>query len=240
MTSIKPVDRTSLPVSPGNEEIPLPSVSGLSAAVLLGAAAGIALLLGVIPALATSASGPEPKVYWYLSRSSAIVSYVLLWLSTAFGLLISTKLSRSWPGAGRAVLWHQDLTLAGLGTALFHALVLLGDRFIGFSPTQLLVPFASGYQPVMVGLGQLALYLGLAVWLSFYFRARIGTRAWRLLHYLGFVVVLLALLHGIGSGSDSANRWVATLYWATGGGLLFLTLARLLLKGVPPAKARAS
>ena len=88
---------------------------------------------------------------------------------------------RAAPGGPTAVDLHQYCGLLGLGFALFHALVLLGDRYVGYTPPQLLVPFASlPYRPLAVGLGQIALYLGLLVGLSFYVRQHIGFRAWRL------------------------------------------------------------
>ena len=40
-------------------------------------------------------AGVEPKAYWYLSRSSAIVAYILLWISMVLGLAITNKLALS-------------------------------------------------------------------------------------------------------------------------------------------------
>ena len=43
-------------------------------------------------------------------------------------------------------------TSLALAFALFHALILLGDRYIGYSPATLLLPFAShDYRPISVG-----------------------------------------------------------------------------------------
>jgi len=90
--------------------------------------------------------------------------------------------------------------------------VLLGDRYIQAPPAQALVPFGyKSYAPVWVGLGQIGLY-GLAlVGLSFYVKPLTGRRVWRAMHSLSFAVFLLALLHGIGSGSDSTSAWTQCL-----------------------------
>ena len=111
------------------------------------------------PSLAASLLGSSPKAYWYLSRATAFVALGLLWLSMVMGLLISDKIARAWPGAQAAFSIHEYVSLLGLGFAAFHALILLGDRYIGYDLRQILLPFASeGYRPLWIGLGQLGLY----------------------------------------------------------------------------------
>lgn len=206
---------------------------GTLALLLLSAALGAflagAALPGWLPGLANTFVGAEPKAYWYLSRASALVAYGLVWLSMVLGVLITNKLARLWPGGPVAYDVHQHASLLGLVFALFHALILVGDRYIGYSLSQVLMPFASdAYRPLWVGLGQVAFYLLAIVGLSFYIRRLIGPRLWRAIHYLSFVVFGLALLHGIFSGTDSAAAGVRLFYWASGASLLFFTLYRLM------------
>jgi predicted ferric reductase len=201
---------------------------GLLLGTVVGALAVVALPAWM-PGLSASLLSAEPKAYWYLARSSALAAYGLLWLAMLFGLLMSGRLARLWPGGPTAFELHQHASLLGLALALFHALILLGDRYVTATPAQVLIPFAySGFAPLWVGLGQLGLY-GLAlVGLSFYVRERIGRRAWRLVHALSFVVFALALAHGVMSGSDSEALWARALYWGSGGSVLFLTIYRVL------------
>lgn len=208
---------------------------GIVLAAILGAFAAIVVLPAWLPGLSASLLGAEPKAYWYLSRSSAFVAYILLWLSMVFGLLMTNKLARVWPGGPTAFDLHQHTSLLGLAFALFHALILLGDRYIQATLAHVLVPFQySGYEPFWVGLGQLGFY-GLAiVSLSFYVKDRIGRRAWRLLHFLSFAVFALALLHGIWSGSDSQSDLARVIYWGSGGSALFLTVYRVLVSLARP------
>jgi predicted ferric reductase len=204
-------------------------VGWFAAAVLIGALAAVAVLPVWLPALSAATTGVEPKIYWYLSRSSAFVAYVLLWASMAFGLGMTNKLARLWPGAPTTFELHQLTGLLGLGFALLHALALLGDRYIGYSLAGLLVPFAStGYRPEWVGLGQIALYGAALVGLTFYVRKYIGQRAWRAIHFLSFGVFALALVHGITSGTDTGEPWAVALYWGSAAILLFLTIYRIL------------
>jgi predicted ferric reductase len=145
------------------------------------------------------------------------------------GLLITNRTAKLWPGGPLAFDLHQYTSLLGLVFALFHGLILLGDRYIDYTLVQLLVLFASaGYKPLAVGIGQLAFWLLLLLALSFYIRQQIGRQVWRALHLSSFAVFLLALLHGITSGTDSGTAWAAALYWISGGSVLFLTVYRVL------------
>ena len=154
-------------------------------AVTLGALAAAIVLPNWLPGLSQSLLGTEPKAYWYLSRASALVAYGLLWLSMALGLIITNKLARLWPGGPIAFDLHQFASLLGLAFALFHALILMGDKYIQYNLAQVLVPFNSaGYKPVWVGAGQIGLYLLAIVGLSFYIRKRLTQRRWRAIHYL--------------------------------------------------------
>jgi predicted ferric reductase len=201
--------------------------------LLLAATAGAMVAILVIPiwlpGLSASMGGSAPQAFWFLSRSSASVAYALLWLSMASGLMISNKMARLWPGGPVAFDLHQYASLLGLAFALFHALILMGDHYIHFGLRQVLVPFSSAeYRPVWVGLGQVAFYIMAVVALSFDIRRRIGNRSWRLIHYLSFAMYLLALLHGIFSGTDSGTAWASYMYWISGSVFLFLLIYRLL------------
>jgi predicted ferric reductase len=205
------------------------------AATLVALAIGIVLVMAVLIVrpewldwMQASLTGAEPKVYWYLSRASAVVSYAMVWASMVLGLAITNKLARLWPGGPTFVALHEHTSWLGLVFALFHALVLMGDAYIGYTLDQVLIPFASAaYRPLWVGLGQLALYLLALVVLSFYARRWIGQRLWRSLHYLSFVVFALGLVHGLLSGTDSANAWVSGMYWASAASVVGLSVFRV-------------
>src|SRR5574337_971091 len=191
---------------------------------------------GTLQGLTASLAGAEPKVYWYLSRSAAFVSYGLLWCSMILGLAITNKLARVWPGGPTFAALHEHTGLLGLGFGVFHALALLGDHYIGYSLAEVLVPFAGlNYRPLWVGIGQIALYLTALVTLRFYVRRWIGQRRWRLIHYLSFVVFVLALIHGLFSGTDSASLLILMMYWAS-----FVSVMGLIIYRALSAVARQS
>jgi predicted ferric reductase len=213
----------------------------LALAVLTGMAAGGLALGAWLPGLTASMSGADAKVFWYLSRSSAFAAYGLLWLSMILGLLLTNRMARLWPGGPAAYDLHQYASWLGLAMSLFHALILLGDGFLRYDLGQILVPFGSTpYRLVWVGLGQVTLYgLGLVTW-SFYAKRWLGPLGWRIVHALSFGLFILALLHGVLSGTDSAVLAVQRFYWATGASVLFLALYRVLLSRTPGHGASAS
>jgi len=196
-------------------------------ACLSGLLVAVLLLPTFLPNMAFSLSGDAPKAYWYLSRATAFVSLSLLWLSMALGLGITNKMARLWPGMPATFAMHEYVSLLGLAFALFHALVILGDRYINFTLLQILVPFSTlEYRPFWVGIGQIGFYIWVIVAGSFYIRPWIGQKSWRLLHYASFGLYLLGIMHGIFSGTDTSMNWAQNYYWFSFGSLIFLAFMR--------------
>ena len=210
-------------------------------AMIIGSLLAILVLPKWLPNMATSLTGTDPKVYWYLSRGTAFVSLSILWLSTALGLGMTNKLARLWPGAQTTFAMHEYVSLLGLAFAIFHGLVLLGDRYINFTVAQIFMPFSTiNYRPYWVGVGQIGFYVWVIVALSFYIRRIIGQKTWRVIHYLSLAVYVMGLAHGLFSGTDSTTNWAYWYYWISGGSLLFLLIYRIvntiIEKLTPPTK----
>lgn len=203
-------------------------------AIAIGTLLAVTLLPTWLPNLTASLLGPDPKAYWYLSRGTAFVSMSLLWVSMAFGLTITNKMAKLWPGAPTAFAVHEFVSLLGIAFAMFHGLILMGDRFINFTFTQVAIPFASiGFKPLWVGLGQIGFYVWLLVALSFYIRSRIGQKTWRAIHFASFLTYVAALVHGLMSGTDTSALWAQWYYWISGGSLLFLLMYRVIVSMFP-------
>ena len=227
---------------PGDEaRIAPPPAPGTVLLTGLAIAAGVLAAAFVLPAwlpgLSESLLGPNPKAYWYLSRASGLVAFGLVWLSMVWGVLLTSRAARWWPGVASAGDIHQHVSLLGLGFGLFHGLILLGDRYADYSLTQLLVPFAtSAYRPLWVGIGQLGFYALAIVALSFYLRPWLSNRAWKAIHFMSFGVYLSALAHGALSGTDSGVPLIRLFCWSSAGLLLFLTIYRILVSRFSPAR----
>lgn len=169
----------------------------------------------------------EQIPFWNVSRASGIIAYLLLWLSVVWGLLITNKMSQSF-GALAVVDLHEFVSLLGLAFALVHVAVLLGVRYIQYTPLQIVVPFTSwNYEPFWVGLGQIAFYLLIPVTFSFYVRRWIGYNAWRWIHYGSFITYSLVTVHSLLAGTDTKTLAMFLMYAATGAVVFFLTLYRV-------------
>ena len=170
----------------------------------------------------------ETKAYWYMARISGFVAYFLFWASTVWGLLLSTKIVKSWLSPIFSFGLHEILSLLGLGFSLFHAFILLGDRYIQFTVAAILIPFAAPYEPFWTGLGQLAIYLNAIIIGSFYVRKWIGQRVWRWLHYTTLAGFVAILAHGLMAGTDSNPLISIVIYFVPASVVLFLLIYRIL------------
>lgn len=149
---------------------------------------------------------------WYLTRGTGIVALLLLTVVLVLGLLGPARISTGdrWPRFTIVAL-HRDLSLLAVFVIVVHVVVAVID---GFAPIGLLdgiVPFVSAYRPIWLGLGALAFDLMLAVVLTSAVRHRLGYRAWRLVHWLSYASWPIAVLHGLGTGSDATAVWALAI-----------------------------
>ena len=56
-----------------------------------------------------------------------------------------------------------------------------------------------------------------------------------MIHTLSFAGFVLALVHGIFSGSDSGSWWASAMYWLAGLSTLALTVYRIAVRRTPVA-----
>lgn len=197
---------------------------------LIGSLLGLWVMKGVASAMAA-----EAPVFWFVSRAAGVVGYVLLWASTAWGILMSSKAVKELVPRPLAFTLHNVTAWLAMGFSAVHAWALLGDRVVSFSLPGILLPFAADYQPALTGLGTLSLYVGLLVSLSFYFSKRIGHRTWRLIHALSYLMFVGITLHGVRLGTDSSTLVMQMIYLLAGGSVLFLTLFRVLIAAIASA-----
>ena len=222
------------PADTGQSALTLSTWMALIVAIAVGALGALVLLPMFSDIFAQSLVGKEAKGYWFLSRASGVVAYVLFWASMMMGLLMSTKTTRLWSTGPTFMAMHEFTSILGLLFAGFHALILLGDAFIQTDVVQILTPFLmdfgkDGAQSIWVGFGQLGFYALALILLSFYVRQRISYGVWRWLHFGTFVAYMLVTVHGMLVGSDSQTTFMLSVYAFTNASILFLTLYRVLL-----------
>jgi hypothetical protein len=177
------------------------------------------------------------KAYWYVARAGGLIAYLLLWLATLWGVMMSSKMAKGMIDATLLYNMHEFLPTLAMVFATLHAAVLMGDAYIGFSLVNLLVPFTTSYRPLWTGLGSVALYLSIALIASFYLKSLVSRKVWRAFHFVTYLAFGLALVHGVMVGTDTGNPVVRWMYILTGAALLFVTLYRILtVRGEAAAK----
>ena len=151
------------------------------------------------------------KELWYLTRGSGVVALLLLTSAVALGVLVSVRLTTSrWPRFAITSL-HRNLTLLAVAFVGLHVVTTVADGYAPIGLKDTIVPFASPYRPIWLGLGAVAFDLLLALVISSYLRRRIGARIWRGVHWLAYAAWPVALVHAFGTGSDARTTWLVAL-----------------------------
>ena len=163
------------------------------------------------------------QALWYVTRAAGLMAYLLLWLSTAWGIAVSSKIFDPALQGAFTYDFHQFISLLSIGFVALHVLVLLGDRYLPFSVAAILVPFAAPYRPLWVGIGVIGFYLTLLVTITFYIRHLIGMKTFRVIHLSSFVGYVFAAIHGLMAGTDSSLLATQLTYAGTTLSIVFLT-----------------
>ena len=166
---------------------------------------------------------------WHITRAAGLTAYMLLWLSTAWGLAVSSKIFEPVLQGTFTYDFHEFLSLLSIGFVVLHVVVLLVDQYLPFSVAAILVPFIAPYRPLWVGIGVIGFYVALLVTVTFYLRARIGMKAFRVLHLASFVSFVFAAVHGLMAGTDSPLAATQLMYAGTTLVIVFLTAYWIML-----------
>lgn len=156
--------------------------------------------------LAVAVTGPS--ALWYLTRSSGLVLLAVLTATVALGIVNRSGWTpRGWPRFVMAGL-HRNLALLGVALSAIHVVTAELDPFAPIGWLAVVVPFLSPYRPLWLGLGTLSLDVVLAVIATSLLRSHLSPRVWRVVHWLAYVAWPVALLHTLGTGTDTRLGWV--------------------------------
>jgi methionine sulfoxide reductase heme-binding subunit len=174
-----------------------------------------------------SASISNGRVLWYLTRATGLVALVLLTISVVMGIVASIGwATERWPRF-LSQRMHRDLSLFCLGFVALHVLSTVSDGYVDIGLSSAFIPFQTSYRPLWISFGALAFDLLLAVMLTSALRRRIGYSSWRIVHWLAYMCWPIALIHSLGSGSDSALPFVIALDVACGAAVVAATVCRV-------------
>jgi sulfoxide reductase heme-binding subunit YedZ len=157
---------------------------------------------------AVAAVSTSPSAFWYLTRGTGTLALFLLTLSVALGVANVRRVRTD--AVPRFVIdaVHRNASLLALAFLFVHIATALFDGYAPIRLISVVIPFGAAYRPLWLGLGAVAFDLMVAVALTSVLRRRLGYGAWRATHWLAYASWPVALLHGLGTGSDAKAHWM--------------------------------
>jgi predicted ferric reductase len=155
------------------------------------------------------------------------VTLLLLTGSVLLGILTAGRFSaQRWPRFLSQGL-HRNLSLLVLVFLVLHVGTTVVDTYTSIPLTAAFIPFTSSYKAAWLSLGAVALDMLVALVATSLLRPRIGHRAWRRVHWLGYACWPVAVTHGLGIGTDRNATWVFVLTMGCAVSLLAVAAWRL-------------
>jgi sulfoxide reductase heme-binding subunit YedZ len=144
------------------------------------------------------------QVWWFATRSTGIAALVLLTASMVLGILTASRYAR--PSLPRFVTMglHRNVSLLVLVFLALHIVTTIVDSFAPVAWTDAVLPFAGAYRPFWLGLGALSFDLLIALTVTSLLRGRLGYQTWRWVHWASYACWPIAVMHSLGTGSDSS------------------------------------
>lgn len=167
-----------------------------------------------------------PSPFWFVTRGTGAVALVLLTVTVALGV---ANVRRTRVGdTPRFVLEavHRTAALLAVSFVAVHVATTLLDGFAPIGLLDVFIPFKSAYRPMWLGLGTVGFDLLLALVVTSLLRRRFGYRAWRTTHWLAYASWPVALVHGLGTGTDTKTHWMLVLT----AGCVAMVLAAVVLR----------
>ena len=159
----------------------------------------------------TAAVVSGPSAMWYLTRGTGVIALVLLTLSVALGVANVRRAGTASVPRFVFEAVHRNASLLAVAFVLVHIATSLLDGFAPIRLIDVIVPFGSAYRPLWLGFGAVAFDLLIAVAITSALRRRFGYRAWRATHWAAYVSWPVALVHGLGTGSDAKTSWMLAI-----------------------------
>jgi methionine sulfoxide reductase heme-binding subunit len=181
-----------------------------------------------------------PSWYWYATRGLGIAALITLTGAVVLGIgTVDRWRSDETPGFVLANL-HRNLSLLSVVIVVAHVVTTLLDPYAQIKLRDAIIPVGANYRPVWLGLGVCALEILIAVAATSLLRAQLGLRLWRLIHWTAYGSWPLAVIHGLGTGSDAQAPWLIGLVTTCVAGVTIALSLRLLHGKLSTLPIRAS
>jgi methionine sulfoxide reductase heme-binding subunit len=148
---------------------------------------------------------------WYASRATGVVALLLMTAVVLLGLLV-TRQGRL-PGLPRFAVTglHRNMSLVAVVFVALHVLTAVADSYVHIPLTASVIPLASSYERLSMGLGTVSLDITIALIVTSLLRRHLSRRLWRAVHLLAYVSWPVAWLHTITSSTDMRRGWMFLL-----------------------------
>ena len=149
--------------------------------------------------------------FWYASRATGIVSLLLLTAVLALGILVNRQ--GRLPGLPRFAVTglHRNLSLLSVAFIAVHVVTAVLDSYVHIPLLSAVIPFASGYERLWIGLGAISVDLMAAMIVTSLLRGRMNRVVWRAVHLLAYASWPLAFGHSLGASKDLQQGWLLLL-----------------------------
>ena len=146
------------------------------------------------------------QTWWYLSRATGIVAWVLLVASVLWGVLLATRVLKPVDRPAWLLAMHRWISALAVTFTGLHLAALVADSYVTFGWAELFVPGASPWKTGAVAVGVVSFWLLVAVQASSLLMRRLPRRAWKLIHLSSYAAVWLVSIHAGLAGTDVTNR----------------------------------
>lgn len=174
---------------------------------------------------------------WYTTRGAGTVSLIMLTGVVLLGVLSTTRFqTQRWPRFLTTGL-HRNVALLALVFLGIHIVTAVVDPFTHLGWLAAVIPFSSYYRTFWLGLGVIAFELFIAILVTSLLRGYVGHTLWRTIHWLTYASWPVAVVHGLGTGTDVWSSWFFTITAACVGTVVFAVVYRLLTRSSDPLDA---
>lgn len=176
---------------------------------------------------AAAGAANSPSWYWYATRGLGTSTLIVLTGTVVLGIVTARRWVGETTPAFVAADMHRNLSLLGVFLLAAHIVTTLLDPYAHIGVRDVAIPFGAAYRPIWLGLGVAATWVLIGVAASSALRNRVGPRVWRLIHWAAYASWPLAVIHGVGTGSDSQAPWMIAVVTSCVAAVLFSLGLRL-------------
>ena len=176
---------------------------------------------------AAAATASSPSWFWFATRGLGTATLIVLTGTVVLGIVTSTRWIGESTPAFVAADMHRNLSLLGMCLLAAHIITTVLDPYAHISVRDVIIPIGAAYRPVWLGLGVAAMWVLIGVVATSLLRDRIGPRPWRLIHWAAYASWPLAVIHGLGTGSDAQAPWLIAVVTSCVVAVVFALVFRL-------------